>query len=138
MGCHFLLQGIFSTQGSNLCFLLWQVDSLPQSHQGNRNEMQLMCFRNEIIVCVKEETKGEMKKYFEWYETTTQQNLWDVARAGLRRECLHPKKRGLKSMSCFCLPEKNKLPQSQQKKRNNNEARKRPGLFILKFPLTST
>ena len=32
VGCHFLLQGIFSTQGSNvhlLCLLHWQVGSLP-------------------------------------------------------------------------------------------------------------
>ena len=32
MGCHFLLQGIFLTQGSNLHFLHlphWQVDPLP-------------------------------------------------------------------------------------------------------------
>ena len=32
MSCHFLLQGIFSSQGSNpslLCFLHWQVGSLP-------------------------------------------------------------------------------------------------------------
>ena len=34
VGCHFLLQGIFLTQGSNLCLLHWQVDSLPLSHQG--------------------------------------------------------------------------------------------------------
>ena len=32
MGCHFLLQGIFSTQGWNLCLLHWQADSLPLSH----------------------------------------------------------------------------------------------------------
>ena len=32
MGCHFLLQGIFLTQGSNLHLLRWQVDSLPLSH----------------------------------------------------------------------------------------------------------
>ena len=31
VGCHFLLQGIFSTQGSNLCLLHWQVASLPES-----------------------------------------------------------------------------------------------------------
>ena len=34
VGCHFLLQGIFPTQGSNLCLLCllhWQVDSLPLS-----------------------------------------------------------------------------------------------------------
>ena len=33
-GCHFLLQSIFPTQGSNprlLCFLPWQADSLPLS-----------------------------------------------------------------------------------------------------------
>lgn len=35
--CHFLLQGIFSNQGSHpclLCFLHWQVDSLPLAPPG--------------------------------------------------------------------------------------------------------
>ena len=32
MGCHFLLQGIFLTQGSNFHLLHWQVDSLLLSH----------------------------------------------------------------------------------------------------------
>ena len=35
MGCHFLLQGIFLTQGSNLHSLHWRVDSLPLSHRGS-------------------------------------------------------------------------------------------------------
>ena len=35
VGCHFLLQGIFPTQGSNPNRLHWQVDSLPLSHQGS-------------------------------------------------------------------------------------------------------
>ena len=34
MGCHFLLQGMFLTQGSNMSLLHWQADSLPLSHQG--------------------------------------------------------------------------------------------------------
>ena len=34
VGCHFLLQRIFLTQGSNPHCLLWQVDCLPLSHQG--------------------------------------------------------------------------------------------------------
>ena len=37
VGCHFLLQGIFLTQRSNLCllhFLYWRVDSLPLCHLG--------------------------------------------------------------------------------------------------------
>jgi len=36
--CHFLFQGIFLTQGSNLCLLHrlhWQPDSLPLSHLEN-------------------------------------------------------------------------------------------------------
>ena len=32
MGCHFLLQGIFPTQGLNPCLLCWQAYSLPLSH----------------------------------------------------------------------------------------------------------
>ena len=35
VGCHFLLQRIFPTQGSNLCLLHWQADSLPLSHLGS-------------------------------------------------------------------------------------------------------
>ena len=37
VGCHFLLQGIFPTQGLNPCLLhllLWQADSLPLSYLG--------------------------------------------------------------------------------------------------------
>ena len=37
VGCHFLHQGIFLTQGWNprlLCFLHWQADALPLSPQG--------------------------------------------------------------------------------------------------------
>ena len=30
--CHFLLQGIFTTQGSNPCLLHWQASSLPLNH----------------------------------------------------------------------------------------------------------
>ena len=40
VGCHFLLQGIFPTQGSNTCLpclLLWSMDSLLLSHQLNKN-----------------------------------------------------------------------------------------------------
>ena len=35
VGCHFIPQGIFLTQGSNPCLLHWQADSLPLSHQGS-------------------------------------------------------------------------------------------------------
>ena len=35
VGCHFLLQGIFLSQGSNLGLLHWQGNSLLLSHQGS-------------------------------------------------------------------------------------------------------
>ena len=35
VGCHFLFQGIFLTQGLNLCLLHWQADSLPLSCLGS-------------------------------------------------------------------------------------------------------
>ena len=35
VGCHFLLWGIFLTQGLNQCLLQWQADSLPPSHKGS-------------------------------------------------------------------------------------------------------
>ena len=38
MDCHFLLQGIFLTQGSNPHLLHWQAGSLSLSHQGSPPE----------------------------------------------------------------------------------------------------
>ena len=46
--CHFLLQGIFPTQGSNWSLLHWQVDFLPLSHL----RMSLTC--------------QTLQKYFFW------------------------------------------------------------------------
>ena len=46
VGCHFLLQGIFLSQGSNPCFLPplhWQTDSLPLSHVGLSNCYAVSC-----------------------------------------------------------------------------------------------
>ena len=42
VGCHSLLQGIFPTQGLNLCLLCllhWQVDSLPLAPPQKPNQM---------------------------------------------------------------------------------------------------
>ena len=72
-GCHFLLQGIFPTQGSNphlLRLLHWQADSLPLSHlgspvsiwytwailtqrRGKHNQLDSLC----IILCKWNKTK---------------------------------------------------------------------------------
>ena len=37
-----LLQGIFLTQGLNLCLLHWQADSLPLSHWGSPSLKSLL------------------------------------------------------------------------------------------------
>ena len=41
VGCHFLLQGIFPTQGSNPCLLNWQMGSLPLTHEEGPKEIIL-------------------------------------------------------------------------------------------------
>ena len=40
--CHFFLQGIFLTQGSNPCLQHWQVDFLPLCHQGSPCEAYIL------------------------------------------------------------------------------------------------
>ena len=53
VNCHFLLQGIFQTQGSNpqlLCLLHGEADSLPLSHLGSPVNLllHLICQLNSI------------------------------------------------------------------------------------------
>ena len=54
VGCCFLLQGIFTTQGSNPHLLYWQVDSLPLSHQGSPSvafgTIKILCTRHLYLV----------------------------------------------------------------------------------------
>ena len=50
-GWHFLLQGVFLTQGSNpclLCLLHWQVDSLPLIHLGSPFVCLVLCIHTHI------------------------------------------------------------------------------------------
>ena len=51
VGCHFLLQGIFPTQGSNLHLLHWQAGSLPLSHQGSPS-LDLAHHRLEVLTLI--------------------------------------------------------------------------------------
>ena len=44
MGCHFLLQGIFLTQRSNLHLLHWHVGAMPLSHLGSMLERIAISF----------------------------------------------------------------------------------------------
>ena len=59
MGCHFLLQVIFPSQGSNLSLQHWQVDSLPMSHQGSP-PLKYMCLKQKLEQ--KSESPGGLMK----------------------------------------------------------------------------
>ena len=50
-GCHFLLQGIFPIQGSNLCLLHWQADSLLSEPPGKPHllHMAIQLFQHCLL-----------------------------------------------------------------------------------------
>ena len=61
VGCHFLLQRIFLTQGSNLrllCLLHLQADSLPLSHRGSQNAEGAFRFVNVQTSCQDNRIRG--------------------------------------------------------------------------------
>ena len=64
VGCHFLLQGIFPTQGSDvhlLWLLLWQEDSLPLSHWGSPD------IQEKPIILRAELSAGILQARREWH-----------------------------------------------------------------------
>ena len=73
MGCHFLLQGIFPTQGWNPSLLHWQADSLPWSHQGDSCYMvgsrSLSILYRVSIVNVRQSQSPNSSKpsFLSWY-----------------------------------------------------------------------
>ena len=59
MGCHFLLQGIFLTQGLNpsfLCLLYWQADSFPSRAIWEAHKYWLK--KNSVEHCAANEGSG--------------------------------------------------------------------------------
>jgi len=49
IGCCFLLQGIFPTQGSNPRLLHWQADCLPLSYLGSPSAVCTLCHLNQQL-----------------------------------------------------------------------------------------
>ena len=70
VGCHFLLQGIFPTQGLNPHLLHWQVDSLPLHHLESPLEGPRIgkFIETEKIRHYQELERGEMWSY--WFIIT--------------------------------------------------------------------
>ena len=50
VGCHFLLQRIFPTEGLNSCLLHWQVDSLQLSHLGSPAQHSMLFYYLQLPV----------------------------------------------------------------------------------------
>ena len=88
LGCHFLLQGIFPTQGWNPHLLHWQADSLPLSHQGSPAAI-LVSF-NSLLV---ENTGAEFQiisvlKYHGYYSARLIKTKMDMENMTLRHKSL--------------------------------------------------
>ena len=49
VGCHFLLQGVFQTQGLNPRLLCQQVDSLPLCHMGSQKAIRLVSKSSSML-----------------------------------------------------------------------------------------
>ena len=67
VGCHFLFQGIFLTQGSNLCLLCllhWQADSLSLYHLENiadiMSDLKVLAYELDIQFLKKETDLGQL------------------------------------------------------------------------------
>ena len=62
VGYYLLFQGIFQTQGSNLfllCFLHWQVVSLPLSHLRSLINLAQRLKDNSVVQCMKQGTQSQ-------------------------------------------------------------------------------
>ena len=66
-GFHFLLQGIFPTQGSNPCLLHWQADSLPRSHQGSPSWVSFYLEAQETATGPQKTKSEGTSLYCIWY-----------------------------------------------------------------------
>ena len=72
VGCHFLLQGIFSTQGSNPCLLpllRWQAESLPLSQLGSRHPKHMSLFFYILEWGVGRVEGGQLQWLMAWWHS---------------------------------------------------------------------
>ena len=79
LGCYFLLQGIFPTQGSNqhlLCLLHWQADSLPSRPPG-KPSWEYSLSERKIIIGTSEGEKRAQCREGEIQETGKGRNSQD-------------------------------------------------------------
>ena len=63
VGCHFLLQGILQTQGSNSPLLSWQADSLPLSHLGSPYSAAYLCSIVSLLMALSRKHQPTFPKH---------------------------------------------------------------------------
>ena len=82
MHFHFLLQGIFPTQGSNPCLLHWQADSLPLSHLESPRKLlqnsKYMAWARSVRT--REGEEGRLLVSFEggWSQEDRLGRIWEI------------------------------------------------------------
>ena len=76
MGCHFLLQGIFPTQGLNprlLCLLHWQAGSLPLAPPGKPMKLLFQGHIDNVdVLCPDLEYERKGNNVLDFAEKTSQ------------------------------------------------------------------
>ena len=70
VGCHFLHQGIFLTQGLNPCLLHWQTDSLPLHH------LQIIAW---LRCCRQAQSRGVENRQYKGYKKQGFLNVWHLS-----------------------------------------------------------
>ena len=78
VGCHFLLQGIFPTQGSNPHLLHRQADSIPLHHLGSPEAERNLIFKHWILNMI----LLSSKKNYTWSIFTFQIQVSFITGAG--------------------------------------------------------
>ena len=98
VGCHFLLQRIFPTQGLNLHLLHWKVDSLPLSYQGSPEIyyiefMKISIFFWESTACntqaVPQRLKEEQDTFLPQWTFHCNRSIFTSSWASRRNSFLH-------------------------------------------------
>ena len=81
-GCHFILQGIFLTQGSNLHALHQQADSLPPRHLGRPQKILIYSNQNKWLT-VKERRKNNCQYQKEGHIGFYRHRKWNKKISGI-------------------------------------------------------
>ena len=93
VGCHALLQGLFPTQGSNLCLfclLHWQIDSYHWCHLGSSISVNSQFFSTSLLPAPQQCQNVPFLQYPPFYWSSPPKQDAIAAAAKLLQSCLTP------------------------------------------------